>query len=76
LANGGTGIIWLISLFALFPKLGMLAIPASMLIAYGGFYAPCAALLSHARLQAVSMWNFERRTSLLPLLTILAYALV
>lgn len=76
LTNGGTGIIWLSSLLVLFPKLGVMAIPASMLIAYGGFYAPCAAMLSHARLQAVSMWDFERRTSLLPLLTILAYALV
>ena len=37
-ANGVTGAIWIVGLFILFPIMGALALPVSMLIAYAGFY--------------------------------------
>lgn len=75
-ANGATAAAWIIGLVLLFPKLGMLALPVSMLIAYAGFYAVLAAFFSHSELDAGGAWNFERRTSLTPFLAVLLYALL
>jgi hypothetical protein len=73
--NGVTAIIWIAGMLILFPSLGMFALPVSMLVAYAGFYAPCAAYLSHAAFNGIrAAWRFEFRTSLAPLCTILIYA--
>jgi len=75
-ANGVTGIIWVIGLLILFPKVGEIALPYSMLIAYAGFYAWYSAMLSHRSLSNSNFWIFELRTSIIPMGIALGYAVV
>jgi hypothetical protein len=75
-ANGITAATWVMGMLLLFPSLGMLALPLSMLIAYACFYATYAACLSHAGLETGSVWKFESKTSLAPLCAILIYVVL
>lgn len=73
-ANGVTAVAWVAGLVLLFPTLGMLSLPVSMLVAYAGCYALLAATQSHAELATGNAWAFEAKTSLAPLLVVLLHA--
>ena len=74
-ANGVTGLIWILGLFILFPIIGALALPLSMLIAYTGFYSWYAVLPALRSMPNISFWKFEARVVLLPLILIMAWAI-
>ena len=67
IANGVTGVIWIASLFILFPIMGAFALPLSMLIAYTGFYAWYAAILAHRSMPGIAFWKFEGAVALTPI---------
>ena len=73
IANAVTGVIWLAGMIILYPMIGSLALPSSMLIAYAGFYAWYSASTSHKVLALPRAWKFERATSLPSLVFILLY---
>lgn len=70
IANGATGLLMIGFFFALRPFIGELAIPAAMLVAYGGFCAWYASRLSLKSLQ-VGRWDFEWRTTAAPMLVLI-----
>ena len=72
-ANGVTGVIWIVGLFALFPTMGSLALPVSMLIAYAGFYALYSAAPALRSIPGVSYWKFEGQVVLIPLILLVAW---
>ena len=65
-ANGVTGVIWIVGLFVLLPIMGALALPVSMLIAYAGFYAWYSAAPALRSIPGVSFWKFEGQVVLIP----------
>jgi hypothetical protein len=74
IANGVTGIIWITGLFILFPLIGSLALPLSMLIAYVGFYTWYAAIHSYQSMPGNTFWHFETATSVFPLTLAITWA--
>jgi hypothetical protein len=73
-ANGVTGIIFLIASLALIGHIGVYAFPASMLISNIGFYAWYSAGHSY-RAYNLHFWSFERSTMILPLCITFIYAI-
>lgn len=63
IANGVTGTLMIAISVALYPSLGIVALPAAMLIAYSIFYAPYASRAS-SRAFGFSLWTFESRASI------------
>lgn len=72
-ANGVTGTLWLVGLFILFPIMGAVALPLSMLIAYAGFYAWTAVVPAHRSMPGVSLWRFEMEVVNIPLILTIAW---
>ena len=75
MANGITGVLWIVLMFVLFPILNIMALPVSMLFSYLFFYAWYTAYLSHKSLELSNFWHFEMKASLLPLLLTLVYVI-
>jgi len=73
-ANGVTGLIWIVGMFILFPLMGSLALPTSMFIAYAGFYAWYSAAHSYRSLQGISFWRFEGGVAALPSILTMIWA--
>lgn len=67
-ANGVTGLLWVAGMVVLFPRIGPLALPISMFIAYTGFYAWYSAVLSHRSMPGISFWRFAGRVTAFPLI--------
>lgn len=74
-ANGVTGMIWIVGMFLLFPLMGSLALPASMLIAYAGFYAWYSAIHSHRSMPGVDFRRFEVGVAAFPSLMAAIWAI-
>lgn len=72
IANGVTGLLMVAAVSLLYPHWGLISLPAGMLLAYAGFYAPYAARLS-SRSFGLTLWRFEGRITL-PALATLAIA--
>ena len=73
-ANGVTGIIFLIASLALVGLIGVYAFPISMFISNIGFYAWYSAGFSY-RAYDLHFWSFERSTMIRPLCIALVYAI-
>ena len=69
--NGLTGLVGIAAFVLLWPFVGPMAVPLGMLVGYVGFLCP---YMSHKSLQYFGLhrWHFERATSLLPALGLLA----
>jgi len=74
-ADGVSGLIYILSSIILIKYIGIYAVPVGMLLGYFGFYAWYAARYSYKSLNVFSL-NFEFRTSLLPLLLLLTYFII
>ncbi|MDB9996340.1 hypothetical protein OAE49_04935 [Gammaproteobacteria bacterium] len=74
-ANGISGIIWIVGLFFLFPIMGSLALPLSMLIAYAGFYAWYPVLPTLRSIPEVSFWKFEGKAALIPVALLITWVI-
>jgi len=72
IANTGSGVLSAVAICALYPTLGLIALPLSLLIGYVGFYAWYSAWHSYRELGS-GFGQFEIRTSALPLAAMLAY---
>lgn len=73
-ADGISGIIYVVSTLVLIKFLGIYAIPVGMLFGYLGFYAWYAAKHSYKSINA-TFWNFEKTTSLVPFIILSIYAI-
>ncbi|MEO7216485.1 hypothetical protein [Mucilaginibacter sp.] len=75
IADGISGIMYIVSSLILIHYIGIYAIPVGMLVGYLGFYAWYAAKYSYQSLN-VTFWAFERGTSVLPFACNLLYIIV
>ncbi|WP_369328909.1 hypothetical protein [Danxiaibacter flavus] len=74
IADGISGILYIVSTLMLARYIGIYAIPIGMLIGYLGFYAWYAAKFSYKSLQ-VNFLNFEKLTSFVPLVILMVYTI-
>lgn len=72
IADGVSGIIYIISSVILSNYIGIYAIPVGMLVGYVGFYSWYAAKYSYSSI-GVGFLKFESKTSLIPILVFLFY---
>jgi hypothetical protein len=75
IANSVTAVVWIGLLAILWPRIGTLALPTSMLLAYASFYTPWSSHLSRSALGPDGGWKFEARTSLVPACVLVSYFL-
>jgi hypothetical protein len=75
IADGFSGMIYLITLALAIPRLGVLALPVAQLVAYGGFYAWYASFHSY-RFAKQTFFAFERKAAIPAAAVALAYATV
>jgi hypothetical protein len=74
IADGVSGIIYIIVSLVLLKYLGLYAIPVGMICGYLGFYAWYAAMFSYRSLES-TFWIFEKQVSFIPILIVLIYLL-
>lgn len=74
IANGVSGIIYLLVSLLLFRIVGVYAFPIGILMGYLGFYAWYAAMHSY-RVFKLNFWQFEQSTSLIPGTVLLVYVI-
>lgn len=72
IADGVSGVLFIISALILSRYVGIYSIPLGMMVGYLGFYSWYAAKYSLKSLN-IGFWEFERKASLLPLSIILIY---
>jgi len=75
IADGVSGILYLLASIVLSRYVGVYAIPGGMLVGYLGFYAWYAARYSYRSL-GVRFFAFELRTSFVPLLVLIGYVII
>jgi hypothetical protein len=73
-ANGVSGIIYLVFIIAFFNQIGVYAFPIGLLVSYLGFYCWYAAMHSY-RAFGLKFWEFERDT-MLPSFCLLSFYLM
>lgn len=73
IANGITGLIWVFLMVYIFPIIGYLALPVSMLLSYIAWYVWYSAMHSYRALPNISVWHFESKSSLLPFILIVLW---
>jgi len=72
IADGVSGVLYIVSTVILSRYIGIYSIPVGMFIGYLGFYAWYAARYSYRSIN-ISFWNFEKNVSLVPMLIIMCY---
>lgn len=75
IADGVSGVLYIVSGLILSRYIGVYAIPVSMLIGYLGFYAWYAARYSYQSIN-IGFWKLEKQTSMIPLFIGLLYIAV
>ena len=75
IANGVSGVIYVLVSLLLYRRLGVYAFPLGILVAYLGFYSWYAAKHSYQRFN-LRFWSFERRPLLQPLSVMTLYVVV
>ncbi|QEM11997.1 hypothetical protein [Mucilaginibacter rubeus] len=75
IADGVSGILYVVSTLILTHYVGIYAIPIGMIIGYLGFYSWYAAIYSYRSIN-INFWTFEKQTTLLPLLVTTVYILI
>lgn len=75
IADGISGVLYIVSGLILSKYIGVYSIPVGMLVGYLGFYSWYAAIYSYRSMQ-VRFVNFELRTTFFPLLVFLCYVLI
>lgn len=74
IANGYTGVIYLLVSLILFNKIGIYAFPLGTLVSNLGFYCWYSAMHSYKAFN-LKFWKFERSAMIIPLTLILMYCL-
>jgi hypothetical protein len=74
IADGVSGILYVISTVLLSKYIGINAIPIGMLVGYLGFYAWYSAIYSYKSLR-VNFWKFERQTSGVAIIMLVLYSI-
>ncbi len=75
IANGVTGIIYIVVSLSLFSKIGVYAFPLGLLAGYLGFY--CWYSVKHSyQAFGLKFWQFEKNTSLVPFCIILLFSII
>lgn len=74
-ANGVAGLIYLVTVFALFRVVGVYAFPFGILAGYLGFYSWYSARYSYREFNLYSIY-FDRRTIVWPLIMIILYVTI
>ncbi|WP_276091082.1 hypothetical protein [Pedobacter sp. JY14-1] len=72
IADGVSGLLYIISALLLSKLIGVYAIPVGLLIGYLGFYSWYATIHSIKSLD-VNFWDFEKRASLIPVTLMILY---
>jgi hypothetical protein len=72
IADGISGIIYIVVSLVLTHYVGIYAVPCGMLAGYLGFYAWYAAKYSYRSLN-IDFWTFEKKTSLIPVFIVVLY---
>lgn len=72
IANGVSGVIYLVVSLAFFKQIGVYAFPVGTLAGYLGFYCWYSAKHSYKAF-GLNFWSFERSAMLIPLVVILIY---
>jgi hypothetical protein len=75
IANGVSGVIYLIVVLILFKQIGVYSFPLGTLISYLGFYCWYSAMHSY-RAFGLDFWTFERSTMLILFIFVLFYVIV
>jgi len=75
IADGISGVLYVVSALILSKYIGVYAIPVGLIIGYLGFYAWYAAGHSYKSMR-VSFWKFEKKAALLPALMLQIYIIV
>jgi O-antigen/teichoic acid export membrane protein len=75
IANGISGIIFLVFSWILFEKIGVYAFPVSMLVSYLGFYSWYSAKHSYNEFD-LHFWSFEKTTMFAPGLLLVLYTII
>lgn len=75
IADGVSGIIYILVSLLLIKSCDIYAIPLGMLAGYLGFYSWYAAKYSYKSLNT-SLWNFEKKASLVPIVLMLIYTII
>jgi hypothetical protein len=70
-ANGISGSIFLATSLLLLPHVGIAAFPVGIIFGYAGFYSWFSACRAY-RHYNIAMWEFERHSSLVPLMLLVA----
>lgn len=74
IANGVSGVIYLLTCLALFKSIGVYAFPLASLAGYLGFYCWYSAQHSYKAF-GLNFWSFERSTMLMPFIGVLIYCI-
>jgi hypothetical protein len=72
IANGVSGVIYLVVALVLFKQIGVYAFPVGTLAGYLGFYCWYSAMHSYGAFD-LKFWEFERSAMLIPLLVMVIY---
>lgn len=75
IANGVTGSLYLLISFGLMKFIGVYAFPLAMIVSYLSFYSWYSARLSYKSVNS-SFFTFEIKTSIIPLLILVAYIII
>ena len=75
IANGVSGVVYVVVALALFKQVGVYAFPLGTLVGYLGFYCWYAAMHS-CRAFRLNFWEFERSVMLIPLVTMLTFTML
>jgi len=75
IADGISGVIYIVATLVLSKYIGVYAIPIGMLVGYLGFYAWYAAKYSYKSLN-VNFWTFEKNVTFLPLMASFLYIII
>lgn len=75
IANGVSGVLYILSSLLLFSKLGIYAFPIGMIVGNLGFYTWYSAIHAYKEFK-MDFMSFESKTSLCPALGIIIYAII
>jgi len=76
IADGISGVLYIVSALILTHYVGVYAIPLGMLVGYLGFYAIYASRYSYRSLNNITFWEFEKAVSIPPLIIVFLFAVI
>ncbi len=76
IADGVSGVIFIISSFLLTSYIGIYAVPVGMLLGYGGFYCWYATSYSYRSIGVSSFWQFEKSVGIPSIIGFVVFTVV